>query len=224
MAAYEKDSYKVLPIALEYIYDLDDEVTETSDYRELLYVLRVAQENDVVRININNYGGHLTTCVAIVNAIKNSAATTIGSLCSIAYSAAGAIWLACDVQEVGRHCGFMGHSAQGGDYGSLQQRKQSVEHTYAILESLYMDVYSGFLSEEEIQSVLKNDEVWLTEKEIIERLNKRNDSEELFDIEMMMEPPPKEILNKITKKDIIRFIHGEIDIDEDGTVMKVEDE
>lgn len=230
-----KDYYRAVPISTEYTYDLDDEVTEVSDYRELISLLRYATENDVVRININNYGGHLTTCIAIVNAIRNCQATTIGSLTGVAYSAAGAILLACDVQEIGNHVGFMAHPANGGDYGTLHQRQQSIKHTLEMLRSLYEDVYEGFLSKEEIDSILKQDDVWLNEKEIKSRLEKRNEyfenkllEQEIQDteqLEEMFNVPDEKILNKLTKSQLVRYIKGEIDVDPDtGEITEVEDE
>ena len=229
-----KDYYHAVPLAMEYTYPLDDEVTEASDYRQLMHLLRYAGEGDIVRLEISNYGGSLSTCIAIVNAIRQSAATTVGALQSVAYSAAGAIWLACDVQEVGQHSSFMGHPANGGDYGTLHQRKTAAEHTYQILESLYRDVYAGFLTEEEIDSVLKNDEVWLTETQIKERLEKREadyvkateEAEAVADqmFEDMFAPPPEHLLKKMTKADLIRMINGEIGIDDDGNIVELEED
>ena len=40
-----KDYYHAVPLAMEYTYPLDDEVTEASDYRQLMHLLRYAGED-----------------------------------------------------------------------------------------------------------------------------------------------------------------------------------
>jgi ATP-dependent protease ClpP protease subunit len=231
MTQQHKDYYYAVPNSVTYTYYLDDEVTDSSDYRELLQMLFNAGEDDVVRIVLSNYGGSLSTCVAIVNGIRSCRATTVGVLTSVAYSAAGAIWLACEGQEVHNHVGFMSHDGQGGTFGSMFQQKQHIEHSMAILRSLYEDVYKHFLSPEEIDTVLKNGDLWLTENEIIERLEKRSaifkqeheDKQKAAYDEMFAEfegdEIPDEILKKLTKSQLIDYIKDEIDIviNEDGS-------
>ena len=239
MTQQHKDYYYAVPNSVTYTYYLDDEVTDSSDYRELLQMLFNAGEDDVVRIVISNYGGSLSTCVAIVNGIRSCRATTVGVLTSVAYSAAGAIWLACEGQEVHNHVGFMSHDGQGGTFGSMFQQKQHIEHSMTILRSLYEDVYKHFLSPEEIDTVLKNGDLWLTEKEIIGRLEKRK---ELFESEyeekqqaeyeaMMLEfegdDLPEEILKKLNKTQLIAYIRGNVDVkvEENGsfTIIEIND-
>lgn len=231
MNQQHKDYYYAVPNSITYTYYLDDEVTDSSDYRELFQMLYNASENDEVRIVISNYGGSLSTCVAIVNAVRSCRAVTVGVLTSIAYSAAGAIWLACEGQEVHNHVGFMGHDAVGGSYGALFQQKQRIEHEMAVLRSLYEDVYLHFLTTDEIETVLKNGDLWLTEKQIIERLEKRADmfkqereavqkalNEEIFDD--FGEELPDEVLMKLTKAQLISYMKGEsiVTVGEDGKI------
>jgi ATP-dependent protease ClpP protease subunit len=240
MNQQHKDYYYAIPNSITYTYYLDDEVTDSSDYRELLQMLQNAGEDDLVRIVISNYGGSLSTCIAIVNGLRACRATTVGVLTSVAYSAAGAIWLACEVQEVHNHVGFMGHDGQGGTFGSMFQQKQHIEHTMSILRSLYEDVYEHFLTKDEIETVLRNSDLWLTEKEIIERLEKRaelfkqqteqRNKEAMNDLFGDEEIIPDEVLNKLTKAQLIQYMKGEIGIkyeEVDGkytfTVNKIED-
>jgi len=232
MNQQHKDYYYAVPNSITYTYHLDDEVTDSSDYRELLQMLYNASEDDVVRIVVSNYGGSLSTCVAIVNGIRSCRATTIGVLTSVAYSAAGAIWLACEAQEVHNHVGFMSHDGQGGTFGSMFQQKQQIEHSMAILRSLYQDVYEHFLTEEEIEVVLKNGDLWLVEGDIVNRLKNRTkileekhkSQQEQMYTDMMEDDLPDAILNKLTKKQLIDYINGKINVNvlEDGKFEIVE--
>jgi ATP-dependent protease ClpP protease subunit len=231
----KKDYVYATPVATEYRYYLDTSVTETEHYQEMFELLQTAGENDCVRIIISNFGGSLSTCVAIVNAIRNCRALTVGVLASVAYSAGGAIWLACEAQEVGQHTGFLAHDGQGSTYGSLHQQKMSIEHDMAILRSLYEDVYENFLTTEEIETVLKNGDLWISGKDIVERLEKREalykqqDEEaakkQEAEIEAMFNEPeiPQEALAKLTKAQLISYIKGDVDVvvGEDGSVSVV---
>ena len=235
MNQQHKDYYYAVPNSITYTYYLDDEVTDSSDYRELLQMLYNAGEDDVVRIVISNYGGSLSTCVAIVNAIRACRAVTVGVLTSVAYSAAGAIWLACEGQEVHNHVGFMSHDGQGATFGSMFQQKQHIEHSMAILRSLYTDVYQYFLTDDEIEKVLNNADMWLTEAEIIQRLEKRS---ELFKSESEKrkqdviddmfpdfgEELDDKTLMKLTKPQLIDYMNGRIvvNVDDNGKISIVE--
>ena len=217
----KKDYVYGTPVATEYRYYLDDSITDPQDYHELFELLANAGESDLVKLIISNFGGSLMTCLAIVNALRSSAATTIGVLTSVAYSAGGAIWLACNGQEVHNHVGFMAHDGNGASFGSLYQQKQNIEHEMIMLRSLYEDVYEGFFSQEEIEVILKNGDMWLNEKEIIDRLQKRDahfkalaeeaekkaeqEFEELFDDYDV----PDWVYSKLSKGQLIQFAKGQ---------------
>lgn len=237
----KRDTVYGTPVATEYRYYLDTSVEETDNYHELFELLANAGENDLVKIIISNFGGSLVTCVAIVNALRSSAATTIGVLTSVAYSAGGVIWLACDGQEVHNHVGFLGHDGNGSSFGSLYQQKQNIEHEMIMLRSLYEDVYEGFFTQEEIEVILKNGDMWLNEKEIIDRLQKRDahfkdlaekeqQAQHAEFMSMINEGDYDDwILNKLTKPQLIQLYKGEIyitDIDEANKkfVIKEDDE
>lgn len=237
----KKDYVYVTPVATEYRYYLDESVSDPQDYHQLFELLASVGENDCVRIIISNFGGSLVTCLAIINAVRQCKGLTVGVLASVAYSAGGAIWLACEAQEVQQHVGFMAHDAQGGSFGSLYQQKQSIEHEMTQLRSLYEDVYEGFLTQDEIEVLLKNGDLWLNEKEIIGRLEARDkatqakqqemmkQAEQDFLVSMEADELPEAILKKLTKSQLIDYIQGNIivDVAEDGEtfgIIYVEDE
>lgn len=226
------DTYFANPISMEYTYSLDSEISDPEDYREFIQLLRNATENDVVCILISNFGGALHTTISMVNAIRNCQATTVGVLTSIAYSAAGPIFLACDVQEVQDHAELMAHDAQTGYGGSITKCKSRMEHDATTLRRFYEDVYQDFFSQEEINDILNDKDTWLLTSDIKERLvireetrvkreeesQQQEESAIIAEIDAMM--PSKDILKKLSKADLIRFISDEIAIDlETGEVI-----
>lgn len=168
------ERYYVTPIAHEYRYYLDDEVGDVQDYHTLFELLANASEQDVVKIIVSNFGGAFHTCVSIVNAIRNTKAHTVGVLASVAYSAGGAVWKSCAENIVESHASFMGHDSQGADFGSSHKRMKSIQHHREVLLDFYKDVYQGFLTEQEIEGLLEDNDLWLKSSEIVERLEKCN--------------------------------------------------
>ena len=59
---------------------LDEELSEPSNYRELISVLFNASENDTITFYINTIGGSLATTLAIIEGIKHTNATVTGIL------------------------------------------------------------------------------------------------------------------------------------------------
>lgn len=226
------DTYFATPISMEYTYSLDSEISDPEDYREFIQLLRNATENDIVCILISNFGGALHTTISMVNAIRNCQATTVGVLTSIAYSAAGPIFLACDVQEVQDHAELMAHDGQSMYGGSMSKCKSRVQHDAATLRRFYEDTYQDFFSLEEIADILNDTDMWLSTDDIKERLVIREEARtareaevaEQAELDVLAELdamiPSKDVLKRVSKADLIRFISDEIAIDlETGEVI-----
>lgn len=204
-----KDRYYAKPIAIEYTYRLDDEVSEGSDYHTLYEILGNATELDDVNLIISNFGGNLDTCIAIVNAIRSCKGQVNGILAGVAYSAAGCIFLSCHTHTVQDHTGLMAHDAQGVEGGSISKAKLRLDHTKKIVNSLYQDVFRYFFTEQEITDIVENDkEFWLTSDEIVERIISRNEKlTKEYEEELENETPPSfEDLMKLSRKELIKFI------------------
>lgn len=92
----------------------------------------------------------------------------------LAYSAGSAFFLMCDTQEVGEFAEMMIHTSQGsGFYSHSQGRKEYGDQAARTAEKLVRNVYSDFLTEDEITDVLKGAEIWLDSDQIRERLQRR---------------------------------------------------
>lgn len=232
-----KDEVYAVPRAYEFTYYLSDCVQDTHEYHELLQLLDSASENDLVRIVINNFGGEAGTCIQICSAIRECKAEVVGHLSGNAFSAAGVIWLACHQQEISKHSMLMIHTAVGGASGKYSDMANYINITNKRTELLYQDIFKHFLTNEEISAVMKGEEIWLLDDDIITRLNHRQNAlakeqaeqrtQEFNEMQALFEDEndvPVEILAKVTKADLIRYIEGKIDImsDENGKPLIVE--
>ncbi len=229
-----KDIVYGKPVAYEFTYYLSDVVQDSHEYHELLQLLDNAAENDTVRLVINNFGGDSGTCVQIVNCIRECKGHVVGVLSGDAFSAAGVIFMACDSHEVGQHTVMMAHQGVGGMGGKFSEFPSRLAATLNQTKSLYHDVFLHFFSVGEIDAILDGKDIWLNTEEIIERLEKRakafQEQQEEAEQEMkealeeMYASPPKEVLAKLTKAQLISYINDEIyiDIKPDGTYDLIE--
>lgn len=142
-------------IANTYKIYIDDDVAEPHNYREVVDTLLSANESDMVVMDINTYGGDLYSCIALVNAIRDCQAHTVAEVTQ-ASSAGSFIALACDTCIPMPHSDFFIHEVQhGGGYGSNSTHVNRVLFMQKKQEAFFRDVYEGFLSEQEIEELLK---------------------------------------------------------------------
>jgi len=208
------------PIVYEHTIYIDEELVAPSDWRHELETIRNAAPEDIVIIRINSGGGSDSVMGAFVKAIAESKAHVIGSIEHTCASAATIIWLACDEYILSTDAEFMCHTASLG-YGG----KQNNFHEYALFlneanKRLIEKYYEAFLSEEEIDNILKGSDIWLGADEIISRLEKRAahfkakqekeqlEAEEAMFAELSADMLSEEELKDMSKQELIDYILG----------------
>lgn len=151
-------------------YYLDSALEDHADFRELCNLLRTADEQDTIVLHINSVGGDVSIALQIMNAIEECIGTVVGHIESDAHSCASFIFLSCDMWSVSEHSSMLLHTASGGAFGKISEMFASAEHTNKWINNLCTKVYSGFLSPEELDNMLKGQDIYLTAPEIEERL------------------------------------------------------
>lgn len=92
-----------------YIKDVED---EDKGVVSTLEALRTATANDTVCINVNSYGGLVSTMFEIVNAIKRSKAYVVTIADGYAMSAGGVIAVSGDKVKISQNAIFMIHKTR----------------------------------------------------------------------------------------------------------------
>lgn len=200
----EQLSYSVSSITNnKYEFNIDEEIKEPSYYRNLIEVLNNATEQDLVVLNINSGGGMLDSAISIIDALRNTRASTLAWISGSAYSAAGLIALSCQNVEVGEFATLMCHNSQYGLGGYTTEIKDRAIFEYKMTTKILHSVYRHFLSTEEIESLLRNNTIWMDADEIIERLTVMQEKfKEEFE-EEMGRLQQEELEEKPTKKKIL---------------------
>lgn len=151
---------------------LDDNIREPAYYRDAFQVFRQAQRGDRINLILNNSGGRLDSAVCFVNLMKETDAEVVAVLEGETHSAASIIALNAHGVEVKPYASMMIHHASFGSGGTVQNVMDHVNFTSKQTERLIRETYQFFLSESELDEVIRNREIWLTDEEIGERLDK----------------------------------------------------
>ena len=198
----------------------------------IISILSTCQEEDTVKLYINSGGGALDSVDGLIYAIEHTKAHVhiIGS--GTIASAATLLFFFADSYEISRNTIFMFHNASYGDYGNCQDMIEFGQFFYDKMVNFLNDVYGGFFNEDELTDIIVNKRQWyMGAPEFTERysnmvkLENEKPSEMSDDFEGMivLRLLDDKILNKLTKTNIIRYLKGEIEIDEQtGEIFKID--
>lgn len=159
------------PLSSMFEFYLSGYIDESDNYVDIFNTIRNAGEHDIIKIYINSFGGNLFTAIQFLRAIGESNATIIASVEGACMSAATMIFLAADHFEVTPHSMFMFHNYSGGTIGKGGEMIDQLLHERKWSEGLLNDVYGGFLTKDEIKSMLDNKDLWMDGEEVARRIN-----------------------------------------------------
>ena len=178
---------------------LNGDITEPESFREELNVIENLGENDSVTLVINTNGGELDSAVEFCSAIVGSEGYVHGHISGCAHSAGSMIFLKCHSYSVSPYATMLIHCPSGGFLGKFADTFSEAEHYREWTRFFYEDVYSGFLTQEELDRVLDGKDMWLNARQIEERLHRmieikqleeeNRQPEELFDQETFGDNP-----------------------------------
>lgn len=154
----------------QFDFYLSGPIVEAQEYIEWFDIIRNASPADTIKIHINSPGGDLDTAIQFLRVMAESDAEIICSVEGSCMSAATMIFLQADDFEVTPHSLFMFHNYSGGTFGKGGEMYAKLNFERSWSEKFMQQVYSGFLTEEEIQSMLHNNDIWMTSEEVVTRL------------------------------------------------------
>lgn len=156
----------------DYHYYLNKELSEPADYVELLSCLKFGAEDDQIFLHINCPGGCLHTTIQIVNAIRDTQATVIAVAEGLVASGASLIFFSCPAMIINKYTTFMLHDGAGGGGGKINENLIAAQHVSNVLKEMYHDIYYPFLSKKEISRILRGQDLYLTSKQVEDRIEK----------------------------------------------------
>lgn len=206
----------------------------------ILDVLYQASENDEVVIHLNSGGGAIHSLDTLLTAVEACPAHIHVIATGNIASAATFILLSADSFEISPYASLLFHACSFGVYGESQDNLEYVQFVHKENERLMRDYYSNLFSEEEINDIIQNKrQYWMTSKEFSERFEKasakmkeqheaqrKQDEQnlaEMFDELDELSKLPDWAIDKVTKKQLVQYINGDVDfrIDEENKKITI---
>jgi ATP-dependent Clp protease protease subunit len=160
---------QIIPVQIHHFY-ISDEIRDVDPYVNLINTLKTSEQHDTIFIYLNTPGGNLLTTLQIISAIKNSAATVVTCMEGQVASAGTMIFLAGHKHMVGPNTIFMAHNYSGASFGKGFELKTRQKFDEQYFHKFVRATYTGFLTEEEIASIMEDRDVWLDAEEVTKRL------------------------------------------------------
>ena len=185
-----KKPYEIIHKSLgkDNIYDiyLCGDIEPCGEYIEVFSLLEKAEAGDCIRIILNTYGGDLFSGLQFLYSMSKSEAHIHCIVEGAAYSCGSIIMLGCDTFEVSPFASIMCHTYSGGSLGKGSELKNKFSWEQPWLDDKLREIYTGFLTDDEIQMMLEGKDFWMGHEECASRLEKYVDfykEEELVNIE-----------------------------------------
>lgn len=161
------------PLARVHKFYLSGQIKEASEYVSWFETIRNAPETDVIVIHINSYGGDLFTAIQFMRVMAETKANVIASVEGQCMSAATVVFLAAKNWEISNHSMFMFHNYTSASFGKGGELYDNIMHERQWSQKLLKDVYEGFLTPQEITSMLNNKDIWMSGEEVTKRLENK---------------------------------------------------
>ena len=194
------------PMGRLHTFYLSGAVKSPENYATWFETIRTAQEHDIVCIHINSHGGDAFTAVQFMRVMRESKANVVASVEGACMSAATLIFLAAKHWEISDHSVFMFHDYSSWSVGKGGEMYDELTHFRKWSNHLWKDAYGDFLTEEEIEQILGNRDIWMDGREVAERLKKMAEKEKeesqktLNNIEKEEKAPKKAPAKKATPR------------------------
>lgn len=199
----------------EHYYTFDGYIETFEQYNDLIELLLTVPEGDIVRLYISSGGGRLDIADMIVSRIIEAQQRGVQVVAELGFTVASAatfIALHCDDLDLSPNTQFTIHPwSSGKPWGFATTQLNDALYDKKQSDRFMRDVYSGFLTEEELDSVLTYPrDIHYDAEEVLERWDNLQQYREKQYLDMIEEikkqqeiesaPPKKKAPAKKTPK------------------------
>ena len=163
-------------------FKIDEFFDEPRYYRNVTDICLQAQEDDQIHFHLNSGGGSVSALNTCLDAISRTDAITVAVIQGDCHSAASILALHCDFVDVGLYATMLCHHASYPiPFQKAADVESMVQHYSENLRDLMQETYEGFMTPSEIQEMLDGKQFYMNSKEIVARLEARD---EYFDAQV----------------------------------------
>lgn len=150
------------------IYMLDI-ITDTKDYSNVFDVFANVSEEESIHIYLSTRGGSAETTIALIGAGNRSQAKVIKVICGEVASAGTILAIAFDELDIMDNAHFMIHNYSSGEYGKAHELYAAIDFAKRHMTDVFKSFYQDFLTEPEMEDIIKGQDLYLTAPEVRER-------------------------------------------------------
>lgn len=157
-------------VANTHVIQIYEDIGHPDEYRDELNLINTSTEMDTIVLDICTDGGVLDTAMLFKRALFNTPAHTVAIIGPACSSAGSILALSCEEHVLDDTSNLMIHTST---YGLVAKDTDIYEHanfSRKQLRKLYEDVYSGFLSESDLEDVIKGTPFYFDADQLAERL------------------------------------------------------
>ncbi len=183
------------PIAWQHSFYVSGFIDDACNYNDWFEIIRNAGPDDIIRMNINSIGGSYSTALQFRRVMAESMATIECSIEGSCHSAASVIYLSGDSFIVAEGSSMLIHDYSSVVGGKGSEMIRQIQHDKISIDTVFKEVYKGFLTDQEIQNVISGQDLWCDDSAIVERTQKMSEKrarEEHNDEEFIHEQPKEE--------------------------------
>lgn len=158
-----------------YRIEIDDVITDVSQFSTAIQVLEMATEDDAIQIMLQSDGGNVDAGDAFLHAMANCEAHIHVTATGGCHSLATHILLQADSFSLSEGFLALCHNGSGGAVGNINEYMAKSIFDAEFRTRRFKSVYEGFLTEEEIDNMLKGQDIWLDAEAWCKRQEKRNE-------------------------------------------------
>lgn len=155
---------------IRYDYYLVGSIGSPDEYLDLCHALRSCSPNDEFYLRLNSGGGEVRTGNQIINAIRECPAPVFGFIEHDCGSMATFLFLACDTWGVSEYAEWFSHTVSGGNWGKESETFEASQFLRRQTHARVRKEYQHFLTDLEIDALLKGSDYYFNADEIMERL------------------------------------------------------
>lgn len=148
---------------------LTEAIEGSTQYIEFTELAVSLSSNDTIVVVIDSPGGYLSGAQMIITGLHSTEAATTAVVTDQAASAATIIALACDDLMMREHSSFMCHAAAWGQGGKYHEIASATEHNLKQVRKMLEQTYKYFMSEEEIERMLRGEDFYFDDEETMLR-------------------------------------------------------
>jgi ATP-dependent protease ClpP protease subunit len=158
-----------------YFIDIIGEISDASQFSDAISVLNMVDEDSDVVINLSTNGGSLAAADSLIHALRKTKANVHFVASGICHSAGSLLLLEAHSFELSEGFSSLIHCGSLGNIGAFNQYKSQAAFDVMYMERTMRNAYRHFLTEEEIENVLKGQDLWLDAEQWMVRSEARNE-------------------------------------------------